>query len=86
MLFAVLAAVGVFLLVPRALSVGEVELQSDHMSWNTTKGTYQLKLLAKIPIYNPNYMKVSIRLTVVTAVRKRRTNVACVWVCNAQLY
>lgn len=58
MLFAVLAAVGVFLLVPRGISVGEVELQSDHMSWNTTKGTYQLKLLAKIPIYNPNYMKV----------------------------
>lgn len=58
MMFAVLAAVGVFLLVPRGISVGEVELQSDHMSWNTTRGTYQLKLLAKIPIYNPNYMKV----------------------------
>ncbi|KAA6418822.1 MAG: tRNA methyltransferase [Trebouxia sp. A1-2] len=61
MLFAVLAAVGVFLLVPRGISVGEVELQSDHMSWNTTKGTYQLKLLAKIPIYNPNYMKARIK-------------------------
>lgn len=60
MMFAVLAAVGVFLLVPRGISVGEVELQSDHMSWNTTKGTYQLKLLAKIPVYNPNYMKVNI--------------------------
>ncbi|KAL0043447.1 hypothetical protein WJX79_004917 [Trebouxia sp. C0005] len=34
---------------------------SDHMSWNTTKGTYQLKLLAKIPIYNPNYMKARIK-------------------------
>lgn len=58
MMFAVLAAVGVFLLVPRGISVGEVELQSDHMSWNTTRSTYQLKLLAKIPIYNPNYVKV----------------------------
>lgn len=61
MMFAVLAAVGVFLLVPRGISVGEVELQSDHMSWNTTKGTYQLKLLAKIPVYNPNYMKARIK-------------------------
>ena len=59
MLFAILAAVGVYLLVPRGISIGEVQLQSDHMSWNTTRGTYQLKLLAKIPIYNPNYMKVS---------------------------
>ena len=58
MMFAVLAAVGVYLLVPRGVGVGEVQLQSDHMSWNTTRGTYQLKLLAKIPIYNPNYMKV----------------------------
>lgn len=58
MLFAILAAVGVYLLVPRGISIGEVQLQSDHMSWNTTRGTYQLKLLAKIPIYNPNYVKV----------------------------
>lgn len=58
MLFSILAAVGVFLLVPRGISAGVVEIQSDHMSWNTTKGTYQLRLLAKIPIYNPNYMKV----------------------------
>lgn len=59
MMFAILAAVGVFLLVPRGISIGEVQLQSDHMSWNTTRGTYQLKLLAKIPIYNPNYVKVA---------------------------
>ena len=58
MLFAILAAVGVYLLVPRGISVGEIQLQSDHMSWNITRGTYQLKLLAKIPIYNPNYVKV----------------------------
>lgn len=67
MLFSVLAAVGVFLLVPRGISAGVVEIQSDHMSWNTTKGTYQLRLLAKIPIYNPNYMKV--HLTAQTAVQ-----------------
>ncbi|KAL3134864.1 hypothetical protein ABBQ32_007830 [Trebouxia sp. C0010 RCD-2024] len=61
MLFAILAAVGVYLLVPRGISVGEIQLQSDHMSWNTTRGTYQLKLLAKIPIYNPNYVKAHIK-------------------------
>lgn len=59
MLFSVLAAVGVFLLVPRGISTGVVEIQADHMSWNTSRGTYQLKLLAKIPIYNPNYMEVT---------------------------
>lgn len=63
MLFSILAAVGVFLLVPRGISAGVVEIQSDHMSWNTSKGTYQLRLLAKIPIYNPNYMKVYIIIT-----------------------
>ena len=63
MLFSILAAVGVFLLVPRGISAGVVEIQSDHMSWNTSKGTYQLRLLAKIPIYNPNYMKVHMIIT-----------------------
>ena len=28
------------------------------MSWNTTKGTYQLNLLARIPINNPNFLNV----------------------------
>ena len=64
MLFSVLAAVGVFLLVPRGISAGVVEIQSDHMSWNTSRGTYQLKLLAKIPIYNPNYMKVHMSVSI----------------------
>ena len=47
-----------FLLVPRGFSAGEIDIQSDHMSWNTTKGTYQLNLLARIPINNPNFLNV----------------------------
>ena len=47
-----------FLLVPRGFSAGEIDIQSDHMSWNTTKGTYQLNLLARIPIKNPNFLNV----------------------------
>jgi hypothetical protein len=58
MVFALLVATGVFILVPRGLSTGEITIQSDHMSWNTSKGTYQLDLLAKIPIFNPNYLAV----------------------------
>ena len=41
-----------------ACSAGEIDIQSDHMSWNTTKGTYQLNLLARIPINNPNFLNV----------------------------
>ena len=37
---------------------GEISIYSDDMSWNSTKGTYELDLLAKIPIFNPNYLSV----------------------------
>ena len=53
-----LLAAGVFVLVPRGVNVGEIRIYSDDMSWNSTKGTYQLDLLAKVPIYNPNYLAV----------------------------
>lgn len=59
MLFVVAAMAATFLLVPRGFSAGEIDIQSDHMSWNTTKGTYQLNLLARIPINNPNFLNVS---------------------------
>ena len=58
MLFVVAAMAATFLLVPRGFSAGEIDIQSDHMSWNTTKGTYQLNLLARIPINNPNFLHV----------------------------
>ena len=101
MLFAFSAALATFFLVPRGVSTGEIDIQSDKMSWNTTKKwvwllalphqkhtttcllaahlisrvwaigvrlgvepqaycrTYQLKLLARVPIFNPNYLRVS---------------------------
>ena len=43
---------------PCHLFAGEISIYSDDMSWNSTKGTYQLDLLAKIPIYNPNFLSV----------------------------
>ena len=58
LLFVIAAMAATFLLVPRGFSAGEIEIQSDHMSWNTTKGTYQLNLLARIPIKNPNFLNV----------------------------
>lgn len=62
LLFVIAAMAATFLLVPRGFSAGEIEIQSDHMSWNTTKGTYQLNLLARIPIKNPNFLNVRPRL------------------------
>ena len=62
LLFVVAAMAATFLLVPRGFSAGEIDIQSDHMSWNTTKGTYQLNLLARIPIKNPNFLNVRHRL------------------------
>ena len=58
LLFVIAAMAATFLLVPRGFSAGEIDIQSDHMSWNTTKGTYQLNLLARIPIKNPNFLNV----------------------------
>ena len=58
MLFAVSAATATFFLVPRGVSVGEINIQSDHMSFNVSKGTYQLDLIAHIPVFNPNYLQV----------------------------
>ena len=58
MLFVGAAMAATFLLVPRGFSAGEIDIQSDHMSWNTTKGTYQLNLLARIPVNNPNFLRV----------------------------
>ena len=55
---AMLLAGMVFVLVPREVTSGEIRIFSDQMSWNSTKGTYQLDLLAHVPIYNPNYLAV----------------------------
>lgn len=56
--FAIVIGAAVFVAVPRGIYFGEVFIRPDHMSWNTTRSTYQLKLLARVPVYNPNYLKV----------------------------
>ncbi|KFM27945.1 hypothetical protein F751_5281, partial [Auxenochlorella protothecoides] len=58
--FALAIAGAVFITVPRGVSIGEVCVRPSRMSWNTTKSTYQLKLLAMVPVYNPNYLKAHI--------------------------
>jgi hypothetical protein len=58
--FALLVAGAVFVAVPRGVSVGEVAVATDRMSWNTTKGTYQLRLAVALPLFNPNYLPASV--------------------------
>jgi hypothetical protein len=58
LLLAFMAVVGVFLLVPRGVSVGTLEVHSTKMTFNATTLTYRIILEADVPIYNPNYLKV----------------------------
>jgi hypothetical protein len=58
LLLAVMAVVGVFLLVPRGVSVGTIEVHSTKMTFNATTLTYRIILEADVPIFNPNYLKV----------------------------
>jgi len=55
-IFALAIAAVVFVSVPRTISSGEVYIQADKMSWNTTTSSYQLKLNITLPIFNPNYL------------------------------
>lgn len=50
----------VFVLVPRGVSAGAIDIRSTKMSFNTTTSTYRIVLLATIPIYNPNYLEVAV--------------------------
>lgn len=36
-----------------------MQVRSSHMSFNTSKSTYQIILTATIPIYNPNFLQVA---------------------------
>ena len=40
--------------------MGEISVAADRMSWNTTKASYQLRLVASLPVNNPNYLSASI--------------------------
>lgn len=60
LLFALLVASTVFVTVPRGISIGEISVIADRMSWNTSKASYQLRLLTSVSMNNPNYLPVSI--------------------------
>jgi hypothetical protein len=49
-------AAAMFLLVPRGVSVGAIDVRSTRMSFNATTLTYRIVLAAHVPIYNPNYV------------------------------
>jgi hypothetical protein len=48
----------VFLLVPRGISTGVIEVHSTRMTFNSTTKTYRIILQADVPIFNPNYLQV----------------------------
>ncbi|KAF6255524.1 P-loop containing nucleoside triphosphate hydrolase protein [Scenedesmus sp. NREL 46B-D3] len=60
LLLAVMAVAGVFLLVPRGVSVGTIEVHSTKMTFNATTLTYRIILEADVPIFNPNYLKAAV--------------------------
>lgn len=60
LVLALLAITGVFLLVPRGISVGTIEVHSTKMTFNSTTKTYRIILQAEVPIFNPNYLQVGV--------------------------
>ena len=54
--FALFIAAIVFISVPRSVTLGDVSVAADRMSWNTSKASYQLRLVVTLPVYNPNYL------------------------------
>lgn len=58
LVFAAVAALTTFFLVPRGISAGNIDIQGDHMYWNISEGSYQLNLTTRIAIFNPNYLHV----------------------------
>lgn len=58
LLLAAAAVVGVFLAVPRGVTVGTIHVHSTKMTFNTTTLTYRILLLASVPVFNPNYVQV----------------------------
>lgn len=60
LLLSLLAVTSVFLLVPRGVSVGTIDVHSTKMTFNSTTKTYRIILQAEVPVYNPNYLKASV--------------------------
>ncbi|KAL6761386.1 hypothetical protein V8C86DRAFT_2536887 [Haematococcus lacustris] len=64
LILAVAAVAGVWVLVPRGITVGSIEVHSSQISFNTSKSTYQILLTATMPVFNPNYLSVRLSGTV----------------------
>lgn len=60
LLLALLAIAGVFVLVPRGVSVGTIDVHYTRMTFNTTTKTYRIILQADVPVYNNNYLQVCV--------------------------
>lgn len=60
LIFALCIATAVFIAVPRSISIGDIHMEADTLTWNTSKVLYELRLTTSIPIYNPNYLSASV--------------------------
>lgn len=58
--FALIIASTVYVMVPRTMSIGQVDVVPDQMLWNTTKAWYQVRLNVTIPVYNPNFLPTNV--------------------------
>lgn len=56
LLFAIAVASAVFIMLPRALSIGQVVVVPDAMTWDTSTSSYNVRLNVTIPIDNPNFV------------------------------
>ena len=56
LLVAVVVASSVFVMVPRSLSIGQVVVVPDAMTWDTGTSSYNVRLNVTIPITNPNFV------------------------------
>ncbi|GBF96557.1 hypothetical protein Rsub_09140 [Raphidocelis subcapitata] len=55
LLLALLIAGGVFVSVPRGVSIGTLDMHSTHMHFNGSTMNYRIILGAKVPVLNPNF-------------------------------
>jgi hypothetical protein len=57
---ALVAALTVFVSVPRGFEVGSIGVTSPKMSFNASSLTYKIDLVAEIPCYNPNWVSATL--------------------------
>jgi len=52
--------VATYLLVPRGTSVGALRVAVESMTWSAEGQTYELTMRMSLPVYNPNYLAVTL--------------------------